>query len=606
MSRKFLKYGWIAIGILLLVGLVIFPACSSTSTTPVSAYIGSGKLDGNGIPPNFFSDINVRKAMCYSFDYATFIKDGWDNQGVQTGSPSVPGLVDYVPSTPMYTYNTTLATYYWQQAWGGQVWSKGFKFTLVYNTGNLPRQTACTILANDLSSMNSKFQVSVVPLQWNTELAHILAMDMPMFDIGWQADYPAADDFLEAYMSTVGAYAGFQGYGNSTLDAQLIAAWEDTNPTTRAEKYTALQTLYYNDAPALVLGQPAVNRYLNPYVCNYTYNPMDPSNMGHLQYMFYNSTSLGGSIPCPYSGSTYAPFVEDTIGPMQSMDPAYAYDSASYEQIERIYDTLVAYNGSSATEFVPDLASSWSWAANGTTVTFNLRPGVQFQSGGYNVTAQDVKYSIERECMMNRGGGPQWLFWFPLTGKTDRDQFADNATALAALDSAIIVNGPLQISFNVQGSYWQTQFESILCGAQASIVCEPWAIAQGAWNGTLADVSRIANPGSASDTALFDKANGTGAWYLPTGSAGWNKGVSVTLEANPHWWGGAVPFSKVVTNMISEWSTRKVDLATGAAAGVYVPATNYPDMTAYPWLKSWTGLPTLVIEAFQMNFDIHS
>ena len=29
--------------------------------------IGSGKLDGNGIPPDFFADINVRKAFLHAF-----------------------------------------------------------------------------------------------------------------------------------------------------------------------------------------------------------------------------------------------------------------------------------------------------------------------------------------------------------------------------------------------------------------------------------------------------------------------------------------------------------------------------------------------------------
>ncbi|MFW9896240.1 MAG: hypothetical protein ACFFD7_10590 [Candidatus Thorarchaeota archaeon] len=39
------------------------------SSIPTSPYIGSGALDGTGIPTDFVSDLNVRKAFAYVFDY---------------------------------------------------------------------------------------------------------------------------------------------------------------------------------------------------------------------------------------------------------------------------------------------------------------------------------------------------------------------------------------------------------------------------------------------------------------------------------------------------------------------------------------------------------
>ena len=44
------------------------------STTGSNKRIGSGALDGKGIPPDFFSDIHIRKAFNYSFDWDTYIK----------------------------------------------------------------------------------------------------------------------------------------------------------------------------------------------------------------------------------------------------------------------------------------------------------------------------------------------------------------------------------------------------------------------------------------------------------------------------------------------------------------------------------------------------
>ncbi|MGB9615503.1 MAG: ABC transporter substrate-binding protein, partial [Fervidobacterium sp.] len=47
----------------------------SWSVSPNSKYIGSGKWDGNGMPPDFFSDINARKAISYIINYDSIIRD---------------------------------------------------------------------------------------------------------------------------------------------------------------------------------------------------------------------------------------------------------------------------------------------------------------------------------------------------------------------------------------------------------------------------------------------------------------------------------------------------------------------------------------------------
>ena len=69
---------------------------------PDSPYIGSGQLDGNGIPPDFFTDINVRKAMNYCFDYETYISEALNGQGVRNNGPIILDMLGYNPDGPMY------------------------------------------------------------------------------------------------------------------------------------------------------------------------------------------------------------------------------------------------------------------------------------------------------------------------------------------------------------------------------------------------------------------------------------------------------------------------------------------------------------------------
>ena len=51
----------------------------------------------------------------------------------------------------------------------------------------------------------------------------------------------------------------------------------------------------------------------------------------------------------------------------------------------------------------PDLAASWTVSDDGTVWTFKLRQGVQFHKGYGELTAEDVKYSFERQMRRERG-----------------------------------------------------------------------------------------------------------------------------------------------------------------------------------------------------------
>jgi peptide/nickel transport system substrate-binding protein len=54
-------------------------------------------------------------------------------------------------------------------------------------------------------------------------------------------------------------------------------------------------------------------------------------------------------------------------------------------------------------EVEPDLAESWSMSDDGTLWTFKLRKGVQFHKGFGEMTAEDVKFSFERQIKRTKG-----------------------------------------------------------------------------------------------------------------------------------------------------------------------------------------------------------
>lgn len=79
---------------------------------------------------------------------------------------------------------------------------------------------------------------------------------------------------------------------------------------------------------------------------------------------------------------------------VSTLDPAIGYDWQNWSMIKSLFDGLMDYKPGT-TELIPDLAESYEISPDGTTFTFKLRPGVKF-ANGREVTAEDVKYSIER------------------------------------------------------------------------------------------------------------------------------------------------------------------------------------------------------------------
>src|SRR2546429_8503381 len=93
--------------------------------------------------------------------------------------------------------------------------------------------------------------------------------------------------------------------------------------------------------------------------------------------------------------------MEAVTGGYTTLDPALDYESTGFEVISNIYETLIAYNGTSTESFVPVVSDVIPPVANGggspdfLNYPFPIRPGLKF-SNADGVTAWAVKQSISR------------------------------------------------------------------------------------------------------------------------------------------------------------------------------------------------------------------
>lgn len=213
-----------------------------------------------------------------------------------------------------------------------------------------------------------------------------------------------------------------------------------------------------------------------------------------------------------------------------TLDPAVAYEFGGILPVGNMYETLVSFNPG-APEIVGVLAETWEITDAGDTwsMTFTLDPDAKFASGN-PVTADDVVFSWNRAVESNKS--PAWLL-------IDVCQMTkENVVAVDA--GTVELKIPKTVSPNV--------CLSVLTFTVAAVV-EKAAV----------------EPNLGSDfgeTWLNDNSAGSGPYVLNS----WERSASVTLDANPNWWGSAAPAMKrVILQNIPESANRQAAIETGDA-----------------------------------------
>jgi len=248
-----------------------------------SAFIGSGQLDGEGIPPDFFADLDVRKAFCYSMDYDVMLEQVLLGNTVQARGPTVRGIMGYRDDSSVYSYDPVKAEEHFRAAFDGAVWENGFKVTAMNIAGNTSWESCLSILQQNLAAINPKFKLEIINLQWSSFADHLWGAtneDVPLNICNWGPDYTDPGGPLGAasyYLDSTGLVAGFCGDGYRQLmidefDPLLDQAWDEIDPAVREPIYAQLQEMSYDYATSLFLYEGYAVAVYRDYLKGYTYN----------------------------------------------------------------------------------------------------------------------------------------------------------------------------------------------------------------------------------------------------------------------------------------------------------------------------------------------
>jgi peptide/nickel transport system substrate-binding protein len=276
-------------------------------------------------------------------------------------------------------------------------------------------------------------------------------------------------------------------------------------------------------------------------------------------------------------------YVFSTFGDVDKMDPAVLYDTASGEIAELTMETLVYYKlPGSTTEIAPKLASSWDISPDGTVYTFHLDPNAKFNDGT-PVTADDVKYSIDRTILIGDPNGPAPTLHMHIKGAADYLLCEDcwentNDAAVQAYLNAggVKVIDPQTVQITLDAPY--SPFLSTMAYSSASIV-----------NKKLVEANGGLKPGFYNDWMNQHATEvGSGPYKL----AEWTPKSRVILERNENYWRTPPFFKRIIVNEVDEVGTRELALFSGDADSIALPATNLFDVIEKdPWLNNKEIVP---------------
>jgi peptide/nickel transport system substrate-binding protein len=251
-------------------------------------FIGSGALDGNGTPPDFFSDIHIRKAFNYCFDFQAMIKDALSGEGVQAQGPILQGMMGYREGEkPLYSYDPTkceeefkLADVNHNGVPAGEdpedVWDMGFYMQIAYNAGNDTRRLASEILKAGIEAINPKFSVQAVSMPWPVMLNARRAGKLPIYVGGWLEDFHDPHNWVQPFLYSQGSYGrviNMTDEYKKKYDELIIKGATTTDQAERAKIYQEIQLDAEEDAVVIWMYQVLDSVYLQEWIKGYYYNP---------------------------------------------------------------------------------------------------------------------------------------------------------------------------------------------------------------------------------------------------------------------------------------------------------------------------------------------
>jgi dipeptide transport system substrate-binding protein len=258
-------------------------------------------------------------------------------------------------------------------------------------------------------------------------------------------------------------------------------------------------------------------------------------------------------------------------GSPEGFDPAMFTSGTTFDaSANTMFDGLVNFK-IGTTEVVPGVAESWSASADGTELTFKLRPGVKFHSTKYftpsrDMNADDVVFSFSRQMDENNTFYKVANGTFPYFDAMD----------MGNLIKDIVKVDDMTVKFVLDHA--EAPIISNMAMAFASIQSAEYA-------------NNLAAAGNEGD--LNQKPVGTGPFQF----VGYKKDAAIRYSANASYWGDEVKIDNLVFSITTDASVRFQKMKAGECH-----AMPYPNPADLDDIKATAGITVMEQEGLNVGY----
>lgn len=242
-----------------------------------------------------FTDKRVRQAISYAIDRDRIIRFVLKGQAAGAAThglvpPSMPGY----PTDKIQGYNFDREKARALLAEAGYPDGKNFPaITLQYNAGG-GRNTQVAEAVQAMLKENLNITLELKQIEWARHIDEIDKGAAPFFRLGWVADYPDPETFLNLLYGKIVPESGISPinatrYQNAEFDRLFEEAIKTQDNARRMELYSQAEQIAIGEAPMLLIFYDEDYRFLQPYVMGYINNAMDRR---YYRYVWFDPSKM--------------------------------------------------------------------------------------------------------------------------------------------------------------------------------------------------------------------------------------------------------------------------------------------------------------------------
>jgi peptide/nickel transport system substrate-binding protein len=244
--------------------------------TRESRFAGSGRLDGSGVPADFFKERDVREAFASLVDYEGLIRDAFLGNAERATGFIPRGMSGYAERLPPYAFDPAKAERLLRRARGGRIWEQGFKIILPYPSWDEVSGVVARQLAGALRALNPKFSIEVRSLPYTAVADASAKRTLPLMFGGWRADYADPHNMARPLLHRDGFYGRKLGFGGAETDRLIERARDERDREKRLSLYARLRERWIEELPWAALFTQQWIRVEREWVRGFVHNPIYP------------------------------------------------------------------------------------------------------------------------------------------------------------------------------------------------------------------------------------------------------------------------------------------------------------------------------------------